>query len=61
MNTVPQRCVLRPLLITLMTHDCCAKYSLNHIIKFTDNTTVVGLISNDNDSAYSEEVNQLVV
>ncbi|KAK1787340.1 hypothetical protein P4O66_002839 [Electrophorus voltai] len=31
------------------------------IIKFADDTTVVGLISNDDDLAYKEEVNQLVV
>ncbi|KAI4897985.1 hypothetical protein NFI96_002273 [Prochilodus magdalenae] len=52
-------CVLSPLLFTLLTHDCCAKYSSNHIIRFADDTTVICLISND-DSAYREEVNQLV-
>ncbi|KAK1787367.1 hypothetical protein P4O66_002723 [Electrophorus voltai] len=62
MNTgVPQDCVLSPLLFSLMTHDCCATYNSNHIIKFADDTMVVGLISYDDDSAYREEVNQLVV
>ncbi len=42
----PQGCVLSPLLFTLLTHDCTAKFSANHIIKFADDTTVVGLISN---------------
>ena len=61
MNTgVPQGCVLSPLLFTLMTHDCCARSSSNHIIKFADDTTVVGLISSDDDSAYREEVLQLI-
>ncbi|KAI4902020.1 hypothetical protein NFI96_031466, partial [Prochilodus magdalenae] len=61
MNTgVPQGCVLSPLLFTLMTHDCCAKYNSNHIIRFADDTTVVGLISNDDGPAYREEVNQLI-
>lgn len=46
---VPQGCVLSPLLSTLMTHDCCAKHNSNHI-KFTNDTTVVGLISNYDDS-----------
>ncbi|KAF0043670.1 hypothetical protein F2P81_005007 [Scophthalmus maximus] len=61
MNTgVPKGCVLSPLLFLLMTHDCCAKHNSNHIIKFADDTTVVGLISHDEDSAYREEVQQLI-
>ncbi|KAF7646431.1 hypothetical protein LDENG_00188040, partial [Lucifuga dentata] len=36
-----------------MTHDCC-------IVKYADDTTVVGLIRDDNDLAYREEVEQLV-
>ncbi|KAI4886874.1 hypothetical protein NFI96_032363, partial [Prochilodus magdalenae] len=62
-NTViPQHlgCVLSPLSFTLLTHDCCAKYNSNHIIRFADDTTVVGLISNDDGPAYKEEVNQLI-
>ncbi len=43
----PQGCVLSPLLFTLLTHDCTAKFSSNHIIKFADDTSVVGLISNN--------------
>ncbi|KAK3529067.1 hypothetical protein QTP70_016006 [Hemibagrus guttatus] len=31
----------------------------NHIIKFTDDTTVVGLISKNNESVYREEVQRL--
>ena len=57
---VPKGCVLSPLLFTLMTHDCCTRYNSNHFIKFADCTTVVGLISDDNDSAYREEVHQLI-
>lgn len=29
----------------LLIHDCAPKHSLNHIIKFPDDTTVLGLIS----------------
>ncbi|KAF7662782.1 hypothetical protein LDENG_00226130 [Lucifuga dentata] len=47
----PQGCVLSPLLFTLMTHDCRS---------YEDDTTVVGLIRDDNDLAYREEVEQLV-
>ncbi len=52
----PQGCVLSPLLFTLLIHDCTAKFSSNHIIKFT---TVVGLISNNDETHYREEVAQL--
>ncbi|KAK1790075.1 hypothetical protein P4O66_002229 [Electrophorus voltai] len=41
-------------------HDCAAMHSLNHIIKFADDTTMVGLISKDNKTAYREEVRELV-
>ncbi|KAI5607547.1 hypothetical protein C0J50_1858 [Silurus asotus] len=34
-------------------------HSLKHIIKFADNTTVVGLISKNDKSAYRKEVQQL--
>ena len=43
-----------------MTHDCCARFSTNHMVKYADNTTVVGLIKDDNEDAYREEVRQLV-
>ncbi|KAK3549360.1 hypothetical protein QTP70_034599, partial [Hemibagrus guttatus] len=54
LNTgAPQGCVLSPLLFTLLTHDCTAMHSSNHIVKFTDDTTVVGLISkNDEDGDF---------
>ncbi|KAI4904477.1 hypothetical protein NFI96_008392 [Prochilodus magdalenae] len=55
----PQGCVLSPLLFTLLTHDCAAMHTSNHIIKFADNTTVVGLISKNDESAYREEVQWL--
>ncbi|KAK3507471.1 hypothetical protein QTP70_025843, partial [Hemibagrus guttatus] len=58
LNTgAPQKCVLSPLLFTLLTHNCAAMHRSNHIIKFAkDDTTVVGLISKNDESAYREEV-----
>ncbi|KAF7645577.1 hypothetical protein LDENG_00201570, partial [Lucifuga dentata] len=41
------------------THDCTARFSSNHIIKFADDTTVVSLINDDDDTLYREEVKQL--
>ncbi len=55
----PQGCVLSLLLFTLLTHDCTAKFSSNLIIKFADDTSVVGLISNNDETHYRHEVAQL--
>lgn len=41
----PQGCVLSPLLYTLYTHDCTPAHHNNVIVKFADDTTVVGPIS----------------
>lgn len=57
---LPQGCVLSPLLFTLLTHDCSASFNTNHILKFADDTTVVGLITDNDESAYREEVEQLI-
>ena len=49
LNTgAPQGCVLSPLLYSLFTHDCMNMHASNSIIKFADDTTVVGLITNNN-------------
>ncbi len=46
LNTgAPHGCVLSPLLYSLYTHDCTATHSSNVIVKFADDTTVIGLIT----------------
>ena len=51
----------QPILYSLFTHDCVSMHSSNSIIKFADNTTVVGLITNNDETVYSEEVRALGV
>jgi hypothetical protein len=57
LNTVaPQECVLSPFLYSLFTHDCMARNDSKTIIKFADDTTVVGLITDNDKTVFREEV-----
>ena len=49
--------MLSPLLYSLFTYDCTARHDSNTIIQF--DTTVVGLITNNDETAYREEVRDL--
>ncbi len=55
----PQGCVLSPLLHSLYTHDCVSSHSSTSIVKFVDDTVVLGLINNDDEAAYLDEVERL--
>jgi len=43
----------------LFTHDCEATHSSNTVLKFTDDTTVVVLITNNDETHYREEIQHL--
>ncbi|XP_034095100.1 thymidine kinase, cytosolic isoform X2 [Gymnodraco acuticeps] len=55
----PQGCVLSPLLYSLFPHDCVATHSSNTIVKFADDTTIIGQITDGDETAYREEVENL--
>ncbi len=55
----PQGCVLSLLLYSLYTHDCVSSHSSTSIVKFADDTVVLGLISNNDEVAYLEVVESL--
>ena len=55
----PQGCVLSPFLYSLFTYDCTTIHPTNTMVKFADDTAVVGLITNNNETAYREEIQHL--
>ena len=55
----PQGCVLSPLLFSLYTNSCTSSHQSVKLLKFADDTTFIGLISDGDESAYRWEIDHL--
>ena len=51
----PQGCVLSPSLFILYTNDCVSNDPSVHVLKYADDTVILGLI-NENENAYREHI-----
>ncbi|KAK3514232.1 hypothetical protein QTP70_010413 [Hemibagrus guttatus] len=56
----PQGCVLSPLLFSLYTNSCTSGHQSVKLLKFADDTTLIGLISDGDKPAYRSEMDRLV-
>ncbi len=57
----PQGCVPSSLLFSLYTYDCTSKDPSVKLLKCADDTTLIGLIQDGDESAYRQEVKELAV
>ena len=56
----PQGCVLSPLLFSLYTNSCTSSHQAVKLLKFADDTTLIGLISGGDETAYRWEIDHLM-
>ena len=62
LNTgAPQSTVLAPFLFTLYTSDCRSNEPLCPLIKFADDTAMIGLIKDDDDTIYQQQLVMVVL
>ncbi len=57
----PQGCILSPLLFSFYNYDCTSKDSSVKLLKFADDTKIICLIKDKDESAYRQEVEHLTV
>ncbi len=57
----PHGCILSPLLYYLYTNNCTSKDPSVNLLKFADDTTLIGLIQDGDESAYRQKVKELAV
>src|SRR4029434_1301395 len=57
----PQACVLSPLLFSHHTNRRTSEHPSVQVLKFADDTTVIGLIRDEDESTYKREVEQLAL
>ena len=55
----PQGCVVSPVLFTIYTNDCSINTNSTKLIKFADDSTIQGLIQNDDEREYFDYINLL--
>ena len=56
----PQGCVLSPCLYSLFTSDCVANDNSTSIVKFADDTTICGFISDNDETHYRLQIGNTV-
>lgn len=56
----PQGCMLSPVLYSLYTYDCTHTHHTNTIVKFEDDTPVLGFISDPDETTYRDKVCRLI-
>lgn len=56
---MPQVCVSSPLLYLLYTHECAPYFPTNSVIKFVDDTTIVGQMKGGDLKYYRKEFGRM--